>query len=46
MHCQRIANIGEDDLVFLAVCTPRFTKEVYEVLEDKSAVAVRLRTID
>ena len=27
---QRITNIGTDDLVFLAICTPRFTKEVYE----------------
>lgn len=27
---QRIANMGDEDLVFLAVCTPRFTPEVYE----------------
>jgi len=27
---QRITNIGEGDLVFLAICTPRFTPEAYE----------------
>lgn len=30
---QRITNIGTEDLVFLAICTPRFTEEVYENLE-------------
>ncbi|MGB5541192.1 MAG: cupin domain-containing protein [Gammaproteobacteria bacterium] len=30
---QRISNIGTEDLVFLAICTPRFTDEVYEDLE-------------
>jgi mannose-6-phosphate isomerase-like protein (cupin superfamily) len=30
---QRIANTGDHDLVFLALCTPRFTPEVYEDLE-------------
>ncbi len=30
---QRIANVGECDLVFLAICTPRFTPEAYEDLE-------------
>jgi mannose-6-phosphate isomerase-like protein (cupin superfamily) len=30
---QRIANIGETDLVFLAICTPRFRQENYEDLE-------------
>lgn len=29
---QRICNIGEDDLVFLAVCSPRFRPENYEAL--------------
>lgn len=29
---QRIANVGADDLVFLAVCTPRFTRDAYEEL--------------
>lgn len=32
MSAQRIANIGADDLVFLAVCTPRFTHDTYEAL--------------
>lgn len=27
---QRISNIGPGDLVFLAICTPRFTNEAYE----------------
>ena len=27
---QRIANIGDGDLVFLAICTPRFRPESYE----------------
>ena len=27
---QRIANTGADDLVFLAICTPRFLAEAYE----------------
>lgn len=31
---QRIANIGNDDLVFLAICSPRFRPEVYENLEN------------
>ena len=30
---QRIANVGETDLVFLAICTPRFCQENYEDLE-------------
>ena len=30
---QRITNLGEADLIFLAVCTPRFTPGVYEDLE-------------
>lgn len=30
---QRITNTGSDDLVFLAVCTPRFIPESYEDLE-------------
>lgn len=30
---QRIANTGERDLVFLAICTPRFTSEAYEEIE-------------
>ncbi|MEE4177919.1 MAG: cupin domain-containing protein [Bacteroides sp.] len=27
---QRITNIADSDLIFLAVCTPRFTKDAYE----------------
>ena len=30
---QRIANVGAEDLVFLAVCTPRFVPEAYSSLE-------------
>lgn len=30
---QRISNIGAEDLVFLAICTPRFTEAVYIDLE-------------
>src|SRR5689334_10082454 len=30
---QRITNIGTQDLIFLAVCTPRFRPEAYEDLE-------------
>ena len=31
---QRIANTGAGDLVFLAICTPRFRPENYEDAED------------
>jgi mannose-6-phosphate isomerase-like protein (cupin superfamily) len=27
---QRIANVGSADLVFLAICSPRFRSEAYE----------------
>ena len=30
---QRITNTGESDLIFLAICTPRFQSECYEDLE-------------
>jgi mannose-6-phosphate isomerase-like protein (cupin superfamily) len=30
---QRISNPGRSDLMFLAICTPRFTPEVYEDLD-------------
>ena len=33
---QRITNIGLDDLVFLAICTPRFSNDAYEDLESTS----------
>ena len=32
---QRITNIGREDLVFLAICTPRFSSEVYEDIDDR-----------
>ena len=31
---QRIANIGSDDLIFLAICTPGFSNDVYEDVEE------------
>jgi len=31
---QRITNCGTDDLIFLAICSPRFCAEVYEELDD------------
>ncbi|MFW5440454.1 MAG: cupin domain-containing protein [Methylophilaceae bacterium] len=30
MTRQRISNIGKTDLIFLAICNPRFTPECYE----------------
>ena len=30
---QRISNIGSEDLVFLALCTPRFLPEAYEDID-------------
>ena len=30
---QRIQNIGEEDLIFLAICNPPFTNENYEDLD-------------
>ena len=30
---QRISNTGRDDLVFFAICTPRFQNECYEDIE-------------
>ena len=30
---QRITNVGQEDLVFLAVCTPRFTNSAYEEIQ-------------
>ena len=34
---QRITNISEDDLVFLAICTPRFLLGNYEALAESHA---------
>ncbi len=31
---QRITNTGSEDLVFLAICTPRFSNDVYKDIED------------
>ena len=33
---QRITNFGDKDLVFLALCTPRFRPEAYEAIEDRT----------
>jgi mannose-6-phosphate isomerase-like protein (cupin superfamily) len=30
---QRITNIGSNDLLFLAICTPRFQQEAYEEVD-------------
>lgn len=32
---QRITNIGDADLVFMAICTPRFTAEAYEDIDEE-----------
>lgn len=34
---QRIANLGDTDLLFLALCTPRFTHAAYEDLDSGPA---------
>ncbi len=34
MEPQRITNTGPDDLVFLAICTPRFSIDAYEDIYD------------
>lgn len=31
---QRISNIGNDPLVFLAICTPRFQNAAYELIDE------------
>ena len=31
---QRIGNVGEQDLVFFAICTPRFRPQAYQSIED------------
>jgi mannose-6-phosphate isomerase-like protein (cupin superfamily) len=33
-HAQRIHALGEEELVFLALCTPRFEQACYEDIED------------
>ncbi|GMR01222.1 MAG: hypothetical protein BMS9Abin19_0588 [Gammaproteobacteria bacterium] len=34
---QRITNTGSEDLIFLAICTPRFTNNAYEDIEEAPA---------
>jgi len=36
---QRITNTDKEDLIFLAVCSPRFTQNIYEDLEDTNSKA-------
>ena len=31
---QRITNIGKNDLIFLAICSPRYMQDAYEDVED------------
>jgi mannose-6-phosphate isomerase-like protein (cupin superfamily) len=31
---QRITNISSQDLIFLAICTPRFSQDAYEEIEE------------
>ncbi len=31
---QRIANTGSDDLIFLAICSPRYMQDAYEDVEE------------
>lgn len=38
---QRITNTGSVDLVFLAICTPRFLPQAYEDIEDEIANVLR-----
>jgi mannose-6-phosphate isomerase-like protein (cupin superfamily) len=37
MLAQRIANIGSEDLIFLAICSPRFSSGAYEDIDTKPA---------
>ncbi len=37
---QRITNTGSDDLIFLAICTPRFSPEAYEDIDEKCSAYV------
>lgn len=39
---QRITNTGTEDLVFLAICTPRYTNAIYEDLDDSGVAINRL----
>ncbi len=33
---QRITNTGANDLIFLAICTPRFCNDVYEDIDNRA----------
>ena len=35
---QRITNIGSEDLIFIAICTPRYSNEMYEDIEGQSDI--------
>ena len=32
---QRITNTGAEELIFLAICTPRFSDDAYQDIDDK-----------
>ena len=34
---QRITNVGTEDLIFLAICTPRFRPDAYEDIEHRGS---------
>ena len=36
---QRISNIGSEDLIFLAICTPRFSSDAYEDIEESYPIS-------
>lgn len=36
---QRITNLGAEDLIFLAICTPRFRPEAYEDIDPEAMQA-------
>lgn len=36
---QRISNTGSEDLIFLAICTPRYSKAAYEDIEQVPAIS-------
>ncbi len=39
MCTQRISNTGTEDLLFLAICTPRFTQDAYIDVENGASLA-------
>ncbi len=39
MCTQRISNTGKGDLLFLAICTPRFTRDAYIDVENGTSLA-------